>query len=337
MTRVFVSHPADKLAYYFGDKAVAALANVADAKYNPEPRELTTPELVAAAQGCQALIAYRQTPGPVQLFQGLPELAAFVRCAIDVRTVDIAAASAHGVLVTQASAGFVPAVSEWVIAAMVDLGRGMSRYAEAYHRNAIIAPTMGLQLRGATLGVIGYGQISRYLCDAALALGMQVLVADPHAKPVRPELRHVDLHALLAQSQFVVCLCVANAQTENLMDATAFATMRPGSFFINASRGDTVDEAALLAALESGHLAGCAMDVGRAPDQMPSLVLARHPRVLATPHVGGLTSEAVEHQALETVAQIAALVAGRIPPGALNAEHATRLRHWGRDVPVAPV
>ena len=81
--------------------------------------------------------------------------------------------------------------------------------------------------------------------------------------------------------------------------------MKPGAFFINASRGDLVDEAALLHALDSGHLAGCALDVGRAPDQMPSPALAAHPRVIATPHIGGLTPPAVEHQALETVAQLA--------------------------------
>ena len=73
------------------------------------------------------------------------------------------------------------------------------------------------------------------------------------------------------------------------MNAAAFAAMKPGAFFINASRGKLVDEAALLAALDAGRLGGCALDVGRAPDQMPSPALARHPRVIATPHIGGLT------------------------------------------------
>jgi hypothetical protein len=101
----------------------------------------------------------------------------------------------------------------------------------------------------------------------------------------------------------VVCLAIANADTENLMNAQAFARMKPGAFFVNASRGNLVDEAALREALDRGHLAGCAMDVGRAPDQMPTPELARHPKVIATPHVAGLTPQAIEHQSLETVAQ----------------------------------
>ena len=329
MSAVFVTHPKDKLDQYFGADATRSLQAIAEAHFNPESRELSTPELIAAAKGCTALIAYRQTPGPESLFRELPELNAFVRCAVDIRTVDVAAASAHGVLVTQASAGYVPAVSEWVIAVMIDLGRGISRYAEGYHRGLPASPFMGRELRGSTLGVIGYGQIGRYLCDLALAFGMQVLVTTPRSIAERPGPRQVPLEALLAGSDFVVCLAPANAETENMMNARTFATMRPGSFFINAARGELVDDIALLGALDSGHLAGCALDVGRAPDQMPAPDLARHPLVLAAPHVGGLTLPAIEHQALETVAQVALLLKGEIPPGAVNAEHATRLRGRG--------
>ncbi|MEO7854583.1 MAG: hydroxyacid dehydrogenase, partial [Rubrivivax sp.] len=83
---------------------------------------------------------------------------------------------------------------------------------------------------------------------------------------------------------------------------------------------------ALLHALDHGLIAGCALDVGRAPDQMPSPALSRHPLVVATPHVGGLTPQAIEHQALETVAQVAEILQGRAPAGAVNAQHAQRLR-----------
>ena len=326
MTTVFVSHPQDKLAHYFGDKAMAALQAIAEVRCNPQARELSTAELVAAAQGCGALIAYRQTLGPATLFAALPELRAFVRCAVDIRTVDVAAASAHGVLVTRASAGFAPAVSEWIIAAMVDLARGMSRYAESNHRGQALAPFMGRELRESTLGVIGYGQIARALCDLALAFGMQVRVAAPEQVAQREGLRQQSMSSLLAESHFVVCLAPANDDTADMFDAAAFAAMQPGAYFINASRGELVNEEALLGALNTGHLAGCALDVGRAADQMPSPELARHPLVIATPHIGGLTLPAIDHQALETVAQIAALQRGEIPPGAVNAAHATRLQ-----------
>ena len=79
-----------------------------------------------------------------------------------------------------------------------------------------------------------------------------------------------------------------------------------------------------------GHLAACALDVGRAPDQMPTPALAHHPRVIATPHLAGLTPESIEHQSLETVAQAAEIIQGRAPKGAVNAARATRLARLGK-------
>jgi D-3-phosphoglycerate dehydrogenase len=135
---------------------------------------------------------------------------------------------------------------------------------------------------------------------------------------------------VLAESDYVVCLALATEQTENLFNAQAFARMKPTGFFINASRGNLVDEAALERALEQGTIAGCAMDVGRAPDQMPTPALARHPKVIATPHIGGLTPPAIQHQALETVAQVAEILNGRVPVGAVNADRAARLERLRR-------
>jgi D-3-phosphoglycerate dehydrogenase / 2-oxoglutarate reductase len=333
MITVLVTHPKDKLDQYFGANAMRALQEIAEVRLNDSPRDLSTPELIDAALGCDALIAYRQTPGEKALFDALPQLNAFIRCAVDIRTVDINAASAQGVLVTQASPGYVPAVAEWIVAVMIDLGRGISRYAEAYHRAQPLAPFMGRQLRGSTLGVIGFGHIGRYLGDLALALGMQVRVTTPGPVAARDGLRQVELAALLAESDFVVCLAPANQQTQDMMNAQTFAAMKAGAFFINASRGELVDDAALLQALDAGHLGGCALDVGRGPDQMPTLELARHPLVLAAPHVGGLTVPAIEHQALETVAQLRLLLQGTMPVGAVNADAATRLRRWGHDIP----
>jgi D-3-phosphoglycerate dehydrogenase len=215
-------------------------------------------------------------------------------------------------------------VSEWIVGVMIDLGRHISASAEGYHAGRPVVPAMGLELRGSTLGVIGYGQISRYLCDVALALGMRIVVHDPYTATGRVEFAQVELDALLAQSDFVVCLAAATEATENMMNATTFAAMQPHAFFINASRGNLVDEDALLAALDAGAIAGCAVDVGRAPDQMPSPRVAAHPRVIATPHIGGLTPAAVEHQAMETVSQLAEIFQGRAPKGAVNAAEAYR-------------
>jgi D-3-phosphoglycerate dehydrogenase len=324
--RVLLTHGASARANYYGARALAELHAIADVRLNDTDAALTGDALVAAAQGCDVIISDRQAAAPAALFAALPGLAVFQRCAVDVRNVDIQAASAAGVLVTHASAGFGNAVAEWIVGAMIDLSRHLSDGVHAYRSHAIPAVRMGRELRGSTLGVIGYGAIGRRLCDLGVALGMRVLVADPHAQVPGEGLTAVTLEALLPQADYVVCLAPANASTENLMDARRFAAMKPGAFFVNASRGELVDEAALLHALEHGHLAGCALDVGRAPDQMPSPALAAHPRVLASPHIGGLTPQAAEHQSRETVAQLGELLAGRMPAGALNPAQAARLR-----------
>lgn len=322
---VLITHPAPRLAMYLGERALHQLQQVAQVRLNPLDVDLAGPALVEAAQGCDVILAYRQTPVDAGVFSALPGLRAVVRCAMDIRTIDVAAASAHGVLVTRASAGFMASVSEWIVGVMIDLSRGISASAAQYHAGSDVPVRMGRELRGATLGVIGYGQISRHLCPVAQALGMHVLVTDPFATVDQPGVAQTGMTELLAAADYVVCLAPANADTENLMNAQAFATMKRGAFFINASRGNLVDDAALLGALDTGHLAGAAVDVGRAPDQMPSPAVARHPLVIATPHIGGLTPPAIEHQALEAVAQTTAVLQGRIPPGAVNAAQATRM------------
>ena len=322
---VFITHSPTALQNYYGPRALAALEAVATVRRCTSEEPFTAETLAAAAQDCDIIVSDRRAEGSADLLARLPRLVAFCRCAVDIRNVDVAAASTHGILVTQASAGFMASVSEWIIGMMIDLARHVSPAVAQYQAGLPPEVRMGRELRGATLGIIGFGQIARYLADLARAFGMQVCVADPFAQ-LPATVQPVTLDALLAQSDFVVCLAAATPQTENLMGEAAFSAMQPGAYFINASRGNLVDEAALLRALDAGRIAGCALDVGRAPDQMPSLALARHPRVRATPHIGGLTPPAIEHQSLETAAQVAAIVQGRIPLGAVNAAQALRLQ-----------
>ena len=322
--RVLLTHDESARRNYYGATALAQLQAIADVRLHAGEEALTGDALVEAARGCRVIISYRQSAAPAELFRALPDLAVFQRCAVAVRNVDLAAASAAGVLVTHASAGFGNAVAEWVLGAMIDLARHVSDSVSAYRSGQQPPLRMGSELRGATLGVIGYGVIGKRLAAIADCLGMRVLVTDPLEK-IPPPFTAVSLEQLLPQADYVACLAPARPETENLMDARRFAAMKPGAYFINASRGELVDEAALLRALDSGHLGGCALDVGRAPDQMPSPALAAHPRVIATPHIAGMTPAAVEHQSRETVAQLTELLAGRMPVGALNAAQATRL------------
>ncbi len=326
MTPIFLTHTPHMLANYYGERALAALRELGDVRINDTGHVLDDPALLADAVGdARIVVADRQTPAPAAFLDAVPEVVAVCRVAVDIRNIDVAAASRNGILVTRATPGFVNAVAELAIGMMIDLGRGVSAAVQAYRAGAAPAIRTGRQLHGSTLGIIGYGAIGRRLAALAQVLGMTVLVADPYQPNVAPGLRLVGLEQLLGAADFVVCLAVATEATENLMDAAAFARMRKGACFINLSRGNLVDEAALEAALEAGTIAAAAMDVGRAPDQMPSLHLAARADVVATPHIGGLTPEAAEHQAFDTVRQVADLVAGRVPEGAVNAEHAHRL------------
>jgi D-3-phosphoglycerate dehydrogenase len=325
MQTVFITHPTHKFDTNFGQTALAQLQKIARVRCNPTQDDLEGEALLQLIQGCAVVIAYRQTPFDRQVLAAMQKVVAVVRCAVDIRTIDVDAASAQGILVTQASPGFGPAVAEWVLGAMVDLARGISQARAIYQSGEFPIAPMGRQLRGAHLGVVGYGHIGRNVCRIAQSFGMHVSAYDPFVTSSDEGVQMLDLPELLAQSDFVVCLAVANAATENLFNTSMFAKMKRGAFFINPSRGNLVDEDALMHALESGHLAGAALDVGRAPDQMPSPSLAKHPLVIATPHIGGLTPQAIEHQAIETVAQTEQILRGLAPTGSVNTVAAKRL------------
>lgn len=323
--RVFLAHTPEMFAGYYGDRALAALREHAEVIRNPGDTVLSGAALAEAARGCQAIVADRATPGTAETFAAAPDLVAFLRVAVDISTIDVAAASAAGVLVTRATPGFVDSVTELALGFLVDLARGVSGHVAAYGRGEEPAGQMGVQLSAATLGIVGYGRIGQRLAEVALALGMRVLVSDPQAQVTDPRIVQRDFTEVLAGADFVVCLAISIPETRDLFDAAAFARMKPGARFINLSRGELVDEQALAAALDSGHLGGAAMDVGRAADQRPSLVLARRGDVIATPHIGGMTPEAMEHQAMDTVRQVAALARGEMPDNAVNATAAHRL------------
>lgn len=326
MPRIFLTHAPDALENYYGPRALAALEAIAEVRVNPTGAALDAAALLDQARGCEIVISDRKTPGPAAFFERAADCIAFLRCAVDIRNVDAEAASRAGILVAHATPGFAASVSELALGMMLDLARGLSRSVAAHRDDRPPPVAMGRELRGAVLGIIGYGEIGRRLAPLGQALGMSVLVSDPHRAADASGIRQVPLATLLAEAEFVVCLAAATPETENLIDAAAFARMRADAFFLNLGRGELVDEAALADALDRGIIAGAALDVGRAPDQMPSPFLGRRPDVVATPHVGGLTRPAIEHQAFDTVSQARAILRGELPPHAVNAEHAGRLR-----------
>jgi D-3-phosphoglycerate dehydrogenase len=321
---ILLTHTPQSRAQYYGAQALIGLGALGHLMLHEAGDALDAAGLVRAAGAADVIVADRLTAAPAEVFVQLPKLSAFVRCAVDIRNVDVAAASAAGVLVTRAGPGFVQSVAELALGFMVDLSRSISRATADYHAGRAPQVVMGRQLSGSRIGIIGYGSIGKYLARIVQPLGMTVLVTDPLAAVDDPGVRRVALDELLRSADYVVCLVVANSDTEKLMGGAQFALMQKHAVFINLSRGELVDEAALANALREGKIAGAAMDVGRARDQMPSADLARLPNVVATPHIGGLTPPAIEYQALETVRQVAAIIRGEAPPGAVNAEQWTR-------------
>ncbi len=320
MIKILLTHTSHMRANYYGERATAGLRGLGHLILIDDDVALSPERLIQAAADADLVVSDRLTPAPAEIFAALPQLKAFLRCAVDIRNIDVDAASIAGVLVTHARPGFARSVTELTVGFLVDLARGISRASCAYQSGREVEIRMGRQLAGSTLGIIGYGVIGRQLADVAIALGMTVLVTDPHVLIDDARLVQVTLDRLLAQSDHVVCLAIATAATENLIDAAALRRMKRDSVFVNVSRGNLVDEAALATALSDGWIAGAALDVGRAVDQMPTPEIAALPNVIATPHIGGLTPQAIEAQAFDTVEQVRILVAGGVPHGAVNVE-----------------
>ena len=324
--RVFVTHNPEDLDAYFG-RSLPRLEQMVDVVVNPTDHDLSTPDLIAASAGCQVVIAHRSTPGEPALFEQNPDLVAMFRCAIDVSTIDLDAASANGVLVGNADKSFIASTAELALGLALDVARNISSSTVDYRSGIEPGQRAGWQLGGSTAGIIGYGDIARHLAGMLTAIGMRVLVHDLH--PVDdPTVESVPMETLLQTSDVVFPLVPGGAATTHLIGPDELAMLPPGAALVNVSRGEVLDEAAVLAALESGHLGGLGMDVGQAPDQRPSPDLAAHPRSVATPHLGGLTPANADAQAASAVDQVEAILAGAMPPRSLNPDDATRLRAW---------
>jgi D-3-phosphoglycerate dehydrogenase / 2-oxoglutarate reductase len=325
--RIFLSHPETARSWWYGEAALAALRELGDVVLNPEDASLLGADLVKAAAGCQIIVLDRATPARAEDMDALPELLALVRSGVEVRHIDLEAASARGILVTQSNPGYIASTAELVLAHMLNCARDIPDYVAAYRKGGVRAPSHGREMAGSAAGLIGYGRIARHLAGILHAMGVRVLAYDPYSLVEAPAVP-TSLEALLEQSDFVVPLLAATPETRNLLDAEALARMKPGSWLINCSRGDVVDEVALRAALNEGRIAGAGLDVGWGDDQTPSPELAAHPRVNGTPHIGNLTVEAAARHPADTVAQAAEILAGRIPFGAVNPDRASRVRAY---------
>jgi D-3-phosphoglycerate dehydrogenase / 2-oxoglutarate reductase len=323
--RILLTHTPEMRRNYYGERALAGLHALGDVVRHEGEQPIATRDVLVASRGCAVVIADRATHFDAERIAGLRDTVAILRVAVDVSNIDVAAASQAGILVTQASRSWVAAVSELAIGLMIDAARGISTANVAYKVGHVPIVKRGRQLAGATAGIIGFGPLGKRVAELCRALGMTIIVHDPYVTNADANITFGSLDDVCRNADFLLPLAVATPETENIIGARTLALMKPDAFLINLSRGNLVDEAALERALADRRIAGAALDVGRAPDQMPSTHLARRADVSATPHIGGLTTEGIEGQALETVAQAAAILAGNIPIGAVNAAAASRL------------
>ena len=325
MVKILVTHNNDLLHNFYSLEAVEQLKEIADVRINGTDDPLYGDKLVEAARDVDIVLSDRLAPGTAEVFDCLPNLAVYMRCAVDIRNIDVEAASKAGVLVVRCSAGYNEAVAEVALGMIITLGRRLNIGDRLYKDGEVLHPmVLGRQLAGASIGIIGYGAIGRRVADLAIAFAMKVSAYDPYVRIVNGCVRQASFPEVLS-ADFVVCAAYATPETERMMNREAFARMRPDAYFVNVSRGILVDEKALEEALLSGGIAGAGLDVGMGHDEQPSPRIAKLPNVVAVPHVAGLTREASDHQAFETVRQIKELMAGKIPLLAVNAHRALRL------------
>jgi D-3-phosphoglycerate dehydrogenase / 2-oxoglutarate reductase len=256
------------------------------------------------------------------------------RAGIGVDNVDIPAATARGVIVMNTPFGNSVTTAEHAIALMLSLAREIpaadaSTQAGKWEKNRF----MGVEIAGKTLGVVGCGNIGAIVADRAQGLKMRVVAYDPFLTEERAEaigVEKVDLNELLARSDIITLHTPLTPQTRNILSAEALAKTRKGVRIINCARGGLLDEAALVSALDSGHVAGAALDVFAVEPAVENPLFGRA-NVICTPHLGASTTEAQEKVALQIAEQMSdyltrGAIANAVNFPSISAEEAPRLK-----------
>jgi D-3-phosphoglycerate dehydrogenase len=222
------------------------------------------------------------------------------RAGVGVDNIDVKAANAKNILVINTPQGNAAAAAELAIGLMFALARKIPGADASMKRGEWEKKKfMGVEIAGKTLGVVGLGNIGRNAAQRGVGLGMNVIGFDPHPpKDLPAGVKSVAFDELVAKSDFITLHVPLVDSTKNLFNADTFAKMKKGSYLINCARGGVVDESAVLPALQSGQLAGAALDVfGKEPPEPAELF--KHDNVILTPHLGASSKEAQEKVAIE--------------------------------------
>jgi D-3-phosphoglycerate dehydrogenase len=291
-------------------------------------------ELAAIIGQYDGLAIRSATKVTAKLLEAATNLKVIGRAGIGVDNVDIPAATAKGVIVMNTPFGNSITTAEHAIALMFALARQLpaadiSTQAGKWEKNRF----MGVEITGKVLGIIGCGNIGSIVAERAVGLRMRVVAFDPFLSAERAlalGVERVELNDLLARADFITLHTPMTPQTKNILSAENLARTKKGVRIINCARGGLIDEEALRKELDSGHVAGAAIDVF-ATEPAKENILFGHPNVVCTPHLGAATNEAQENVALQVAEQMSDyLIRGAISNAvnfpSITAEEAPRLR-----------
>jgi D-3-phosphoglycerate dehydrogenase len=282
----------------------------------------TSDELVAVAAGCDALMV-GTNPVTAELIAAMERCRIICRVGTGVDAIDIPAATARSIWVTNVPDYSIDEVSTHAIALVLALARHLFPHRDAARAGdwRYFAATPIRRFAGRTLGVVGLGRIGRASARKALGLGLNVVACDPYLDDMvfaTNGVRRVDLPTLLQESDFVTLHVPLSAETRRLIDGAALAMMKPTAYLVNTARGEVVDTAALLAALDAGQLTGAALDVLPLEPPPPDSPLLRHPRIIITPHIAWASTEAGRDVKIRGAEEVGRVLRGERPRYPLN-------------------
>lgn len=283
-----------------------------------------TPE---AGAPYQAILASSLVQYDSALMATLPNLRMIARTGIGYDNVILADATAHGIVVTNTPDGPTESTAEHTVAMLMALAKRLKQ-GDANMAAGKWGPRtgslIGVEVRGRTLGLVGLGRIGKRVAQiCGQGLLMKVIAYDPYVSAAQGAALGVtmtDLDSVLAQADFLSVHVPASPETRHLINQTGIAKMKDGAFVLNLARGPLVDEEALLAAIDSGKLAGAGLDVFD-PEPLPvTSRLRNHPLILVTPHTAGVTLEGRERIEVMAVERLLAFFRGETPPDVVNLE-----------------
>jgi D-3-phosphoglycerate dehydrogenase / 2-oxoglutarate reductase len=278
--------------------------------------------LLAAVKDCDGLIVRSETKVTAELMDSAPRLRVVGRAGVGVDNIDVAAATARGLVVMNAPDGNTMTTAEHTLALLMALARRIPQSAASlkagrWERKRFI----GVELQGKTLGIIGLGRIGRVVAGRARSLGMNIVAYDPFIQTEQARDLEVETAALdevLARADFLSIHTPLTAETRGLIGRAAFARMKQNVRIINCARGGLVDEHALLEAITEGKVAGAALDVFEEEPPPADHPLIMRDEVIATPHLGASTTEAQEGVAFTVAEQMRDFLLTGALRGAVN-------------------